>query len=182
MHRESLYAIFQLHIFFGMKMSRVLAEKLVVSSIALSCALACTSVSPSSTESETELVLRTVDDMFRALTEKDTEKWKELMHPDGVWFIQTQTVYGEQLIVDQTPARIRALAELPEGIVDTYTDPEIRIDESIATFWATYTAYDAEGVAFACGTDAFQLVKTGGRWRIANIMFTQRPDCTDYIQ
>ena len=60
-------------------------------------------------------------------------------------------------------------------------DPEVRVDGPVATLWAPYDFY--RGTEFShCGTDAFQLAKTGGIWKVVLVSYTvQRPpDCSTH--
>jgi hypothetical protein len=52
-------------------------------------------------------------------------------------------------------------------------EPEVRVDQNLATVWTRYDFFVGENFSH-CGYDAFQLVRTGGQWRIVQIADTQR--------
>ena len=51
----------------------------------------------------------------------------------------------------------------------------IQTEKSLASVWAPYKFY-LNGKVVHCGTDAFQLVKTGEGWKIQYIIDTRRKD------
>jgi len=57
-------------------------------------------------------------------------------------------------------------------------EPAIEQDGDVATVWAPYE-FLADGKIVACGTDHFDLVRHGGRWKLLNVTWSQRKpgDC-----
>jgi hypothetical protein len=55
-------------------------------------------------------------------------------------------------------------------------DPLVKIDNDLAVVWAPFE-YLIDGKVNSCGTDLFNLVKTDGKWMIANVSYTGRKDC-----
>ena len=55
-------------------------------------------------------------------------------------------------------------------------DPLVRIDNDLAVVWAPFE-YLTDGKVISCGTDMFNLVRTDGKWLIANLLYTGRKDC-----
>jgi hypothetical protein len=53
-----------------------------------------------------------------------------------------------------------------------------RVQDRVAQVWVPYDLYVGKTWSH-CGVDAFTLVKTDGRWRVASLMYTieQPPDC-----
>ncbi len=52
----------------------------------------------------------------------------------------------------------------------------IQMEESLASVWAPYKFYP-NGKLSHCGTNSFQLVKTGAGWKIQYIVDTRRKNC-----
>jgi hypothetical protein len=55
-------------------------------------------------------------------------------------------------------------------------DPQIRIDDNIATIWTRYTVL-VNGKVHHCGTDIVDLVKVEGRWLISFVGDNSRTNC-----
>jgi hypothetical protein len=56
-------------------------------------------------------------------------------------------------------------------------DPLVRIDNDLAVVWAPFE-FLVDGKVDHCGTDLFNLVRTEGKWLIANIADTSRNNCS----
>ncbi|HTI31950.1 MAG TPA: hypothetical protein VL405_07435 [Sphingomonas sp.] len=63
----------------------------------------------------------------------------------------------------------------PDGhrIVEMLGTPAIEIDEDVAMVWAPYT-FTIDGKLSHCGYDHFDLVRSGGQWKILNITYSHR--------
>ena len=61
----------------------------------------------------------------------------------------------------------------PDGhrIVETLGTPAIEIDEDVAMVWAPYTL-TVDGTLSHCGYDHFDLIRSGGQWKILNITYS----------
>jgi hypothetical protein len=55
-------------------------------------------------------------------------------------------------------------------------DPEVRVDNNIATIWTRYD-FVLNGKLDHCGTDSASLVRVEGRWLIASLGDTSRTAC-----
>lgn len=55
-------------------------------------------------------------------------------------------------------------------------DPLVRIDHDLAVVWAPFN-FLVDGRVSHCGTDLFDMVRTGGKWVIASVADTGRADC-----
>jgi ketosteroid isomerase-like protein len=61
----------------------------------------------------------------------------------------------------------------PEQVRETQGMPAIEIDGDVAMVWASFT-FTIDGKAHHCGTNHWDLVRDAGRWKIANITWSQR--------
>ncbi len=57
---------------------------------------------------------------------------------------------------------------------------EVRVDGPLAAAWVPYAFYLGDRLSH-CGTNAFQLAKLGGAWKILQITDTRRTDCGDFV-
>jgi ketosteroid isomerase-like protein len=65
----------------------------------------------------------------------------------------------------------------PEQVRETQGMPAIEIDGDIAMVWASFT-FTIDGKPHHCGTNHWDLIRDAGRWKIANITWSQRTtDC-----
>ncbi|HUF28632.1 MAG TPA: hypothetical protein VMM18_16755 [Gemmatimonadaceae bacterium] len=72
--------------------------------------------------------------------------------------------------IDQWMASV---ARATEVVDERLVQPEVRVDDSLATVWVGYNLY--VGTRFShCGYDAFQLARTADGWKIIHVMDTQR--------
>ena len=131
--------------------------------------------SPLPAQSAERDVLRTVQRTFDAMRAKDTAALRSVFD-SSARIVATSFRDGapaaRAVSVDEFVAIVgRAKEELVERI----WDPEIRVDDNIATLWAPYD-FHAGGKFSHCGVDAIQLVRTAAGWRIIHIVDTHRTE------
>jgi hypothetical protein len=63
----------------------------------------------------------------------------------------------------------------PDGskIVESLGTPAIEVDQDVAMVWAPYNV-TVNGKLSHCGYDHFDLVRTGGQWKILNVTYSHR--------
>lgn len=86
---------------------------------------------------------------------------------------------GGEVVVTETPADrfVEAVGAPHEAVWDERIwDVEVRVDGPLAAAWAPYAFYLGERLSH-CGTNAFQLAKLNGEWKILQITDTRRTDC-----
>jgi len=140
---------------------------------------ACSQEGP--VDPETTAVRATVEDFFRAMQVGDTERMQALVLDEGMGFALRP---GEAGGGDGPPsgrplaAMVREIGESEGEIVERIWDAKVRIAElpgresaAMATLWAPYDFW-LDGAFHHCGVDAFQLIRTRGDWRIANVVYT----------
>ena len=126
---------------------------------------------------EERAVIEAAQAMFDAMEALDPEAFLASMVPEGflraIGFETTQSTTR-----DRFAAR---LANQTQPMFERMWNPEVRIDGPVATLWAPYDFY--RGIEFShCGTDAFQLAKTGGTWKVVLVSYTVQmpPDCSTH--
>jgi hypothetical protein len=112
--------------------------------------------------------------MFDAMKARDTMTMKSTMAPDAR-LIQTSTNAqgAPQYRVVGMGGFISSVGRSPNVLDERIIEPEARIDQNLATVWTRYD-FLVDGSFRHCGYDAFQLIRTKGEWKIAQIADTQR--------
>ena len=124
-------------------------------------------------------VIAVVQRLFDAMRAKDTVALRAVFHPDARLAGTGRDQQGNPVVrvnpIDGFIASIgRATAELDEQ----FWDPEVRLDDDLATVWTPYVFY-VNGELSHCGVDAFQLARGGDGWTIVQIADTRRREgCT----
>lgn len=128
---------------------------------------------------EEAAVLETLDSFMAAISAQDLEARAALQTPDGMSYIQAPTRDGATRIVSRPnsywvdPAHRLDV----QSISDRYWSPTVLIRGDMAQVFAPYDLW-IDGARVQCGLDFAQLVRSEGRWLVANIMFTiERENC-----
>jgi hypothetical protein len=111
--------------------------------------------------------------MFDGMAKRDAAAIKKPLLPGG----------GMVLMRDGKPTQMTfdAFADAvgkpgKAQIEERIHDPLVRIDNDLAVVWAPFD-FLVDGKVDHCGTDLFNLVRTDGKWIIANVADTSRKDC-----
>ncbi|HVU53802.1 MAG TPA: nuclear transport factor 2 family protein [Puia sp.] len=73
----------------------------------------------------------------------------------------------------------QAIGRIPKGAADEQIRIEsLKIDGPLAMVWAPYHFY-YNGTLLHCGVDSFQLIRTGGVWKILYIVDTRKKGICD---
>jgi len=73
----------------------------------------------------------------------------------------------------------QAIGRIPKGAADEQIHIEaLKIDGPLAAVWAPYHFY-YNGTLLHCGVDSFQLIRTGGGWKILYIVDTRKKGICD---
>lgn len=148
--------------------------------LVLVAAAACSTTRPAAApppSAESAAVVAVAERLFDAMRTRDTAAIRALFLP-GARIVSVARQGGEVVVSDRGVAEfLPAIAAAPEPLVERMWSPEVRIDGDLASLWAPYEFH--RGARFShCGTDAFQLVRAGGAWRIAALSYTvQREGC-----
>lgn len=148
--------------------------------LAVSAAFALSSATAAvSMENEEQAVLAAVQQFFDAMSSKDVEKAREVLDPKGS-FVSVRPVDGEQVVRRSSFGDFLARLETMEGdMLERMWEPEVMIHREIALVWTAYDFHN-DGKFSHCGMDLFQLVRTGGDWKITGGSYTVEPNgCAD---
>lgn len=124
-------------------------------------------------------ILATVQSLFDALGERDTELLTAILHPDILMHSVELSAEGQRSASTSTLEGMvgRLEAEGPR-MTERMWDPEVRISGDLAMVWTPYDFYVGENLSH-CGADAFILMRDGGEWQITSLSWTrlQPPTC-----
>jgi hypothetical protein len=129
---------------------------------------------PLAAQTPEEQVVAVVKRSFDAMRAKDTVAYRSALAPDARLVgtgtnQQGQPTYRVVGMGNFVSSIGRSTNRLDERIFE----PEVRIDQNLATVWTRYEFWVDQNFSH-CGYDAFQLIKTRGEWKIAQIADTQR--------
>jgi CubicO group peptidase (beta-lactamase class C family) len=122
------------------------------------------------------LILAAIDKLFAGMKALDADAMWSVVDRDAR-LVQTDTRDGQPW-VRATPMSefISGIAEYqgPE-LIEKAWDPEVRIEDNLATVWVSYAFYRGERFSH-CGEDTFQLAKGPLGWKIIAIADTRRTE------
>lgn len=118
-----------------------------------------------------QAVAATVQRLFDAMERRDSTALRMLLHPQAT-LVAVDTAGRVQRIPDAM-AWARSIAGSPVPLVERMHAPRVEVAGALATLWADYTFHVGERFSH-CGTDAVQLVRSGGAWKIVVVTFTRQ--------
>jgi hypothetical protein len=134
---------------------------------------AATPLSTEPSPKEAQAVMAPITAMFDGMAKRDAAAIKKPLLPGG----------GLVLMRDGKPTQMsfedfadRVGKPGKSQIEERIHDPLVRIDNDLAVVWAPFD-FLVDGKVDHCGTDLFNLVRSDGKWLIANVADTGRKDC-----
>ncbi|HEV2990788.1 MAG TPA: nuclear transport factor 2 family protein [Candidatus Angelobacter sp.] len=124
--------------------------------------------------SEQQAVLAPVTALFDGMAKRDAEAIKKPLLSGGTMVLMREgkpTQMTFEAFADQVGKPGKSQIE------ERIHDPLVRIDHDLAVVWAPFE-FLVDGKVSHCGTDLFNLVRTGDKWLIASIADTGRKDCS----
>ena len=122
-------------------------------------------------------VLATVEQLFDAMASQDRDALGRALDPEAR-LVRTSSRDGEPATGSLSGADFIRRIAAHEGppLVETIWDPEVRIEDNLATVWVSYNFFLGDRLDH-CGEDTFQLARTAlFGWRIVAIADTSRRD------
>jgi len=124
--------------------------------------------------SEEGQVMAPIQAMFDGLARRDGAIILAAMRPDATATVASEKPDGTRSVRRMTAAEFAAdIKPGPERFEERASDPAIEIDGDIAMVWSPYV-FLIDGKVHHCGVDHFDLVREGGRWKVANITWSSR--------
>lgn len=125
---------------------------------------------------ERKAVLVVVQGFFDTMTARDAEGAGRVLLPEGRFF-STRKQDGRDVVRSFTNAEyIKGLANGKERFRERMWDPTVLIRGDIATVWTSYDFW-IDGKLSHCGIDSFNLIRKGGKWKIAGGVYTVERKC-----
>jgi hypothetical protein len=125
---------------------------------------------------ERKAVLKVVQEFFDTMASKDVDGARRILIPEGR-FHSIREQEGKQVI--RTFTNEEYLGDLSEGknrLRERMWSPEVHIRGFIATVWTPYDFWIDDELSH-CGVDSFNLIKTGGKWKISGGVYTVERKC-----
>jgi cyanophycinase len=130
---------------------------------------------PAASVQEREIV-QVVQRLFDAMRQADTASIRALHHPDARVFTAPMAAAGALRVMD-VDGFVRSIAASQARADERMAEPEVRVDGDIATVWTYYDFFSGETFSH-CGTDAVQLGRDAGTWKILQITWNlKREGC-----
>jgi hypothetical protein len=123
----------------------------------------------------TDSVKATINKMFLAMKNGDAVSLKSCFTDSAIMQTIAHDRNGNALVKNESVSAFTAfVGTLPQGAADErITYDAIRVDGALAMAWTPYQFY-LNGRFSHCGANSFQLVRTGGEWKIQYIVDTRR--------
>ena len=120
-------------------------------------------------------VMAVVERLFDAMRAGDTAAMRATFAP-GARLAGTQTRDGVTTVgAIEIERWLGSVARATELLDERLVNPEVRVDDDLATVWVGYSFY--VGTKFShCGYDAFQLARVTDGWKIVHVMDTRRSE------
>lgn len=123
---------------------------------------------------EEAAVLAPVEAILAAIPRHDGAAITAQLFPGGSATVAVERPDGTRRVRRLTLTEFTGMVSAgKEEVREVQGTPAIEIDGDIAMVWAPFTFYAAGKVAH-CGTNHFDLVREAGRWKVANITWSQR--------
>lgn len=121
---------------------------------------------------ERQAVLDTLERYLEAMRAGDADAWEELLIGNATAWRISLRAHGEPRILMRTLRdMIEMLRQRWIDRVEYLVGAEVRIEGPMATVWSPYEMW-VDGSLRHSGTNAMQMLKIDGHWRIANAMWT----------
>lgn len=122
---------------------------------------------------EEAAILSTVDQFFKAMTERDGGTLRAITIPGSLSIWAANPPESRELNFINYSQMIARFSGVGPKLVERYWDPTVLIEGNIALFWAPYD-FHIDGDFSHCGIDSFQLVKREGNWLLSNLSWTRQ--------
>jgi hypothetical protein len=128
---------------------------------------------PSIDSAEQQAVLAPITQLFDGMAKRDPATIKKPLLSGGTMVLMRDGKPSQMTFEDFAD---RLGKPGTTHIEERIHDPLVRVDHDLAMVWAPFE-FLVDGKVDHCGTDLFNLVRTGGQWVIASVADTGRKDC-----
>ncbi len=129
---------------------------------------------PAAAQSPEQNVLATVQRLFDAMRQRDTTAMRATMDASARLVATGANQQGQPVARTMAIQNwLRGIAGAPASPDERLYEPEVRIDQNLATVWTRYDFFVGDTFSH-CGYDSFQLIQIAGQWKIIQVADTQR--------
>lgn len=130
---------------------------------------------PTSAQDAEQAVEATVQAFFDAIAAHDSTALVSLMIPEAqaLALSERDGVLGYRWRKGMDDGSM--LANAQSEYLERMWEPEIRIDDGLATVWTRYDFYVDRAFSH-CGTDSFQFIQVGSAWKMVSVVYTTERD------
>lgn len=152
-----------------------LKSRALCSFVALFC-VAASNIGAQTAADERTHVVAVADSALAAISRTDFVAFTNFMLDSAVTF-SSREVDGKSSVSFRTRMQQRAI-QTSSKYTERGFRPEVQISGPLASVWMRYDFY-VDGKFSHCGVDAFTMLKSDGRWRIATLVWSveQPPAC-----
>jgi hypothetical protein len=143
--------------------------------ILICCGPLCLAPAMADVTEDRDAVVMIVQAFFDAMTDRDVERMKSMLTPDGIFYGYRESPEGVSILRRPHQAYVEGLAEGDGKLVERFWDPQVLLHDRMAAVWTPYDLY-IDGVFSHCGIDNFNFLKTDEGWKITGIVFSMEPD------
>ena len=150
------------------------ATRTLTLTVLLAAAAPATRASAQTAEQD---VVAVIEKFFAGMLARDTAMMRSTFDP-AARLLGIATPPGGQPTVRATTMDqfLASVANMQgEGADERIHQPEVRIDQDLATVWTFYTLHVGERFLH-CGIDSFQLLRIAGEWKIVSVADTRRTE------
>lgn len=125
--------------------------------------------------SDEEAILEAIKTFFDGFAAQDSTQMWSVTERGARLVMTSSSDDGSPMMRSVTMTQFMDFVVNHEGepMVETYWDPQIRVEDNLATVWIRYNFYVGETLDH-CGEDTFQLFRSAEGWTIIAVADTQR--------
>jgi hypothetical protein len=129
----------------------------------------------SASAQEEQKVQDLIASLFEGMKTKDPGLIQDAFHPEAIMHTVATGEEGSILGGNSVADFVNRIATTPDTTIldERILDFQIKVDGDMASAWTPYEFYVNDGFSH-CGVNSFQLIKTGGQWKITYIIDTRR--------
>jgi hypothetical protein len=156
-----------------MKRYALLSFLLLAAAGPLRAQAAPSSSAPTKHAQEAE-VLAVVNKLWEAMRTRDSAMARTVFDTSARMFRVVERDSTRSIRVDRLDGFIRAIGGARDPWIERMVNPEVRVDQNIASVWTWYD-FTVNGRQNHCGYDSIELARTSDGWKIVFLSDTRQP-------
>ncbi len=132
-----------------------------------------------SAQNDEEQILDAIQTFFDGMAEADSVKLASVLMPGGVFVSVREDGKEWTTRFETIDDFLKSVSGWSDYLYERMWNPKVLIHGRIAVVWTPYDFYIDKEFSH-CGKDAFNMVKTDERWKIASAVYTvERTGCKE---